>query len=274
MSSLSESANKTPLKYLLATVLLVGAIISVPIDKILLLLGIKETVNALFIANTIVRLIGVAVFGFLFYKFGFINYIKEFNLKGLIVVILPLLVAINNFPFIAHFKGLGVITEKGITIILYLVWCLSVALLEELAFRGIVYPLIKIKLEQKGTKNPVFWSIALQGLIFGGMHLLNIFGSNPLAVLLQIGYSFLTGSMFAITLLYTKNLAVPIILHFIYNACGLFYDHLGSLGFENHWNLPTIIITAVLAVITITFMVFAVIKKEKKEKDEKFRERI
>ncbi|MBE5756181.1 MAG: CPBP family intramembrane metalloprotease [Clostridiales bacterium] len=258
---LSEYAKKTPLRYVLAVALLVGAIISIPTDKILTLIGVENNLNTFFISSVLVRVIGIVILTILLCKFNFLSVYKGFYLKGLIVVILPLLVAINNFPFIAYFNGTGEITENTITILLYLAWCLSVAVLEETAFRGIIYPLFVIKL--RGRKNSVFWAIALSSLVFGSMHLLNIIGSNPLAVLLQIGYSFLTGSMFAITLLYTKNLIVPIILHFIYNAGGLFYDYLGTLSFNNHWNLPTIIITVILALITITVMVFAVIKKEK-----------
>ena len=268
MNELKKYAEKTPLKYLLAVALLAAAVLCIPTDKICALLSIEYGKDANFISNVITRVIGSAVMVLLIMRFGFNDIFKKFNVKGLLFAILPLLVCINNLPFSAIIRQTAVITENGTTVALFLLWSLAVAVFEELCFRGVIFPLALIKLKNK--RAGTFWAVVLSSAVFGCMHLLNLLaGSNVGAVFLQVGYSFLIGSMCAIVMLYVKNITVPIILHFVYNVCGLLMDNVGELNFFEHWDTITVIITVILAVITIVFMVYAIVKKEKNISDRK-----
>lgn len=90
-----------------------------------------------------------------------------------------------------------------------------VGILEELLFRGIVFPLLILYFA--GRKNAVTKAVWLSSLLFGAVHFVglvrhpeNIWGVTN-TVIFAIGIGFL----FACLLLSTRNILVPIFLHFL-----------------------------------------------------------
>ena len=59
--------------------------------------------------------------------------------------------------------------------------------------------------------------------------------------------------MLAVVLLCTGSLALCIVLHAVYNFGGLLVPTLGYGAFADLWNVPTIVVTALIAVAAIVF---------------------
>lgn len=153
--------------------------------------------------------------------------------------------------------GNASVTAGAGDIVLYLFMSLSVGLLEELIFRGIVLPLCMIRL--KGKKHALFWSVALSSAIFGGMHLINLLSGNVGGVLLQVGYSFLIGGMCAAATVKAGCVYPAIVLHAVYNAGGLL---IGTLGTGTQWDVVTVVVTAVLGVAVFVYAFFTLWKED------------
>ena len=163
----------------------------------------------------------------------------------LLLTIPGFLIAINNFPFISYFSGDCKITAKPSSIALYALICLGVGFFEELAFRGCAFMLL-LKKRTLG-RGKIFLAIFLSSVVFGLVHLVNLFfGASLVSVLLQIGYSALIGALCSMVLLLTRNIWLCVILHASYNFFGGIISNYGS-GVQ--WTLSEILFTAAIAVI-------------------------
>lgn len=252
MTPLYKDAAKGPFYHIAIIALLGVGISAIPLDK-LFGLFISDEKTALCLAQTVIRYIISAAAIITTVKYGF-N--KEFSfrkgVKGYIMVLPALLVAINNFPFVALFTGGLTPDYEGNYLILYIFYCLSIGLYEELVFRGLIFPLCLSVTENK--KHGVFWAVALNAAIFGGIHIINLFGGASIpATVLQVGYSFLIGAMCAISFSVTGNVFVAVILHAVYDIGGLATSELGIFnGFQ--WDTLTVVLTAVLGVAVTAYM--------------------
>ena len=171
-------------------------------------------------------------------------------------------VAINNFPFSCIIRGEAVITAPVGRIILLILECISVALFEELAFRGVV---LLGFVEKARSRLGLFVAIILSSAVFGVIHLLNLFTSSPAAVIMQIGYSFLIGGMCAVILLKTKNIWLCVASHAIFNFGGAI---ISTCGQGEIWDSFTVIFTAILALATFVYMLVAFLKIDMSSVDE------
>ena len=132
-----------------------------------------------------------------------------------------------------------------------------------MAFRGVVF--LSLLEGRRKTKLGAFMSIAITSVVFGVVHLVNLFtGASPAAVLLQVGYSSLIGAMCSVVLMKTANIWLCVVLHAVYNFCG---NVVPTLGGGSLWDTPTVIITAILAVATTAFMTVAFFKMKPQELD-------
>ena len=105
--------------------------------------------------------------------------------------------------------------------------------------------------------------VLLSSALFGLTHLLNLFsGAAVGATALQVGYSFLIGCMLAVVYLHTGSLCGCIFLHAVYNFGGMLVPTLGQGAFADIWNLPTVLITAVLAVFAIVFYLRLLLRED------------
>ena len=198
------------------------------------------------------RAAGLAVMLFLYVQLGFSFGTRRLQ-KGALLMVLPaLLVAVNNAPLIALFSGAAGVTAGAGQVALFALECIFVASFEELTFRGIIFPLM---LQRFGSgKRARLTAVLVSSALFGLTHLLNLFsGAGIASTLLQAGYTFLIGAMLAVVLLYTGSLALCIVLHAVYNFGGLLVPTLGYGAFADLWNIPTIVVTALIAVAAIVF---------------------
>jgi len=175
-----------------------------------------------------------------------------------VLLTLPaLLVAVNNLPAISLATGDCGITDTPLWVAIFFVQCMCVGFFEELAFRGLLFPYF---LKKCKTRLHVFLCIAGTSCLFGLYHLLNLLeGAGIGPVLQQVGYSALVGAMCAACMLLTGNVVVPVILHGVYNFCGLVVP---TLGGGTWWDVPTIVITVVLAVATTAYFAVVFVRKK------------
>ena len=174
--------------------------------------------------------------------------------------LLPCLaVAVANFQFGAYFSGkMQLIYNKPTDILLFAGYCLSVGLFEEMIFRGVVFAVLVSVFAQ--SKKGFVWTYVVSSLVFGFAHLVNGFS---LGTLLQIGYSILTGGLFAFCMIKTKNIFCCALVHGIYNFCGLLFEVFDpisgiiGLGAGVVFDLGTVI---TMLIVDITVGVFVLCK--------------
>ena len=215
----------------------------------------EDPVLAPLITMTLTRALGAAVFLALLLHEGYaiLNPLQKPLGRALVFTIPPFLVVVNNLPILALLWGDAYIVHGSPA---YWIWfsleCLAIGLFEELAFRGVIFPMLAEK--RYTTRKGLFWSLILTSAVFGAVHLINVLmGAGIGGVILQIGYSFLIGAMCSVVLLATRNLWLCVLLHAVYDFCG---NLVPTLGAGTWWDLPTVVFTAVLAVATTVYLVW------------------
>lgn len=210
--------------------------------------------TAIMMEDTIMRFLGGLVFMLVLISLGYkqLFCFPKSTRKQLLVLLPGLIVAINNFPIIAAVSGRTVITESMGFILLFLLSCISIGFFEEVIFRGVLLPVLLQRFEQ--SQQGIFYAIVLSSMVFGIIHFVNLFaGASVVQTVLQVGYSFLMGMLFAVVFLKTHNLWYSVMLHTIYNIAGLFFMSVGTV--TNQFDVPTIILTTILALLTIFYYI-------------------
>lgn len=161
------------------------------------------------------------------------------------IMVPAFVISINNFPFSAFFQGRTTWIEPNLRLILFMVECLSVGFFEEIVFRGILLTLL-VHLWAKHRQGMLL-SIIVSSAIFGIAHLFNVYDLGVQAMMLQIGYSFLMGMLWAVMYLKTKNLWMVMLMHATYNFFGQVLFTMGSV--QQRFDLLTIILTTILAIV-------------------------
>ena len=214
---------------------------------------------------TVTRAIGGGVFITILIYLGYkvLNPFKKPFWRGVLFALPAVCVAVNNFPIYPVASGLAKITAPPWRIAFLVAECVMVAFFEEACFRGVVF-LGFLKKRRKNVKSR-FIAIILSAAVFGVLHLVNMaLGAPPLAVLLQVGYSFLIGAMCSVVLMKTSNIWMCVILHAVYNVGGMIIEKCGE---GQRWDIFTIVITAIIAVVTTVYMVIAFFKIREQELD-------
>lgn len=201
----------------------------------------------------ITRALGAIALTVLVAYLGFrvLNPVRPTFWKSAVFCLPAFAVAINNFPFSCLIKGDAVVDAGVGRVVLLAFECIAVALFEEMAFRGVV--LLGFS-EKAKSRLGLFLAIILSSAVFGVIHLLNLFTSSPIVVIMQIGYSFLIGGMCSVILLKTKNIWFCVAIHAIFNFGGAIVS---TLGHGEIWDTFTVIFTAILAVATFVYMLVA-----------------
>ena len=213
----------------------------------------------LMISTLISRSVGGALFLILIYKSKLRVFGISRDKKALLCILPALAVAINNAPVIGLVSGAAKINGGAADIVLFALQSLSVALFEEAAFRGYLFPLVLEKYRERS----LFFSSVTASAVFAAFHLVNLFvGSSPAATFLQVGYSFLIGGMCAVVLLKTRCIWVCIALHAIYNFGGMLIP---TLGYGRVWDSATVAITAVLGTAVLVTMLLILSRTTKEE---------
>lgn len=188
----------------------------------------------------------------------------DVNLFGkpqqLLYVIPCLIIAVDNFQFSSYFNGnLQLATNEPINFVLFALYCLSVGLFEECIFRGILFSVLASQFPK--NKKGVLLTYVVSSLIFGAAHLSN---GISLATLWQVGYTILTGGLFAFCLIKTKNILCCGFVHAIYNFCGLLFTKFdgvtGTIGLGTGvvFDTGTVITMLVVSVIVGGFVLYKV----------------
>jgi uncharacterized protein len=116
---------------------------------------------------------------------------------------------------------------------------------EELLFRGLIQKILSEHV-------PIYWAIGLSSFLFAALHF------DPVG----IGFKFLLGGAFGIIYYYSKNILIPIIIHFLNNALPIIYSHFIDLseikGPEN--NIPEVLISA-LIFLPLAYLTFKNVQK-------------
>lgn len=206
------------------------------------------------------------------------------SLKGILLALPFLIVALNNFPFLPLFSGSAeLLTNEFIDFFCYFLACLGISVFEESVFRGVIFSALyrkfcgekssgapscdSLKNEQnnvlsnenseksaKKYKYGEFWAVALSSVLFGAVHLVNLIaGAGIVPVIAQMGYSFLIGAMCAIAMLETGNIYSAVILHAVFDFGGLLTDY-GFLS-GTIWTVENVILTAVVGVAVAVYAI-------------------
>lgn len=153
-------------------------------------------------------------------------------------------VALNNLPTVALLTGAAQVTRPLPALLLYALGCLAIGLFEELAFRGVLLPLLLQKMRPSRTGR--FLAVLISSAAFGIIHLLNLaYGAGVGATLLQVGYSFLIGGLMSALVLATGRILPAVLCHALYDFCGRLVPVCGE---GRLWDAPTVTVTVLLAI--------------------------
>ena len=217
------------------------------------------TANKL-LCGSIARIGLSLLFGWMLYQYGGKKYMV-FNYKFpkyLLWSIPCFMVAIINFPFGVLISHKAEITHMNL-MGLYILCVFSIALLEELIFRGVLLLLVSDYL--RGKKYQYLWTALICSLVFSLTHLTNLFeGMGITDVLLQCLYTFLIGGMLVITMLKTKNIWLCILIHAIFDFGGMM---IYTIGVGETWDTLFWILTFVGGALCAGHVVYTLVKLEK-----------
>ena len=184
------------------------------------------------------------------------NVIKKTPGKKALFALPCFIVAINNLPWAALAKGNAQISGAAAEIYMFAIECIFVALFEEFAFRGVLLPTI---LKGRSGRRGIFLSVIISSALFGLFHLINLFyGASFADTMLQVGYSFLVGSMCAFTLIKTGSVWPGVIVHAVYNFCGKIVPRLGDGNMLDTLQIIITVIISILCAIYIVYMLFKI----------------
>ena len=185
-----------------------------------------------------------------------------------LLYLLPaLVIAIDNFQFASYFSGkMQPLQADFFDWVLFISYCFLTGLFEESIFRGTVLPLLADKFEK--NKKGLLKTVIVSSVIFGCAHLFNLFTGGGVGALLQVGYSTLTGLLFAFVLIKTKNLVCCGFVHGLYNFCGLLFSAEQGLGAGVVFDLATGLTMFIVSVIVAGFAIYSFIKYTEEERRE------
>lgn len=229
-------------------------------------LPVNDAVLAPIVRMSLSRLLAAAVFFVLLLsqEYRVLNPLRRPFGQSLLWSLPAFAVVINNLPILSLIWGDAYIVHGTAA---HWAWfaieCVAIGAFEEIAFRGVI--LLRLAEGRRHTRAGLLVSILLTSAVFGAMHVVNLFtGGDPVGTIMQIGYSFLIGAMCSVVLLKTANLWLCVLLHAVYDFCGML---LPTLGGGSWWDVPTIVFTAVLAVATTAHMIVLFVRMKPEEVD-------
>ena len=267
--NLLKFSTQTPWQFVFVVVLYTVGAVGFPTSIFTFVLGNSQNSQmiAIFLARALCSLLPL----WLMREIKVNKLLRVNNFFSNFYLLIPfLLVVINNFPIIPLIKGdtSFVANNNFIKWICYLLAVLGGVVIEEVTFRGLIFPVLYRKLSTK--KHAEFLSVLFSSALFGIVHLFNLFaGAGIGSVIMQIGYSLLIGGMCCIALLKTGNFYNCVLLHFIFNIGGLLYEKNMISG--NIWTVETVIITAILGILVTVYAIVILFKNNKNPLSEKIR---
>ncbi len=126
-----------------------------------------------------------------------------------------LLVCSSNLLYCLFFQEKLTISFVAESFVLETIETIFSVMIEEILFRIFFIEFLSSFLKEGKWKN--LFVILFSSLAFSFMHVLNFFGNAPLAVLLQIGYTFYIGLIMGVMALFFESPFLPILFHFLFN---------------------------------------------------------
>ena len=214
---------------------------------------------------TVTRGLGSVVFFTLLFYLGYkvMNPIKKPFSRSLLFALPAVAVVVNNLPIYSLASGMAKVTAPHHQVLFLALECFMVGLFEEVCFRGVIF--LSFLEKRRNSAKDRFFAIILSSAVFGAVHLFNIFlGSSPMAVLMQIGYSFLIGAMCSVVLMKTANLWLCVLLHSVFNFCGAVVPRCGE---GTVWEPFTVTVTVIIAVLATAYFSVAFFRMRESECD-------
>ncbi|MBR9922060.1 MAG: CPBP family intramembrane metalloprotease [Bacteroidetes bacterium] len=141
---------------------------------------------------------------------SFIRMYKPVNLQALIIPVV--IIGLGLFGNVDTY-----LSVNAATLFLFGVWVLLVGVVEELVFRGFLFPQF---LKAFGNRQSVLmWSAVLSSLLFGLVHFLNVLSQpeNISGVTSQVFFALSVGVFFCGLLTRTESILIPVFIHALIN---------------------------------------------------------
>lgn len=143
--------------------------------------------------------------------------------KGIFWFGLALCIA-SVFNFVGGYQKPEISFIQALPLLMvFLVFCMSVGLFEEIVFRGLLFGVFKKYFGD--SKKGIYASVLLSALMFGCIHLENllVYPDRVISTIAQVISAFFVGVLFAVIYYRTENLLACIILHGVFDFCGFFW---------------------------------------------------
>lgn len=225
---------------------------------------LKDSRKDFFLTSSLPLLFGFVAFFILLKSQGSGLFKKPTNLLYLLPAFV---IAVDNFQFASYLSGkMQPLNADFLDWILFIGYCILTGLFEETVFRGTVFPLFADKFEK--NKRGLLKTVVFSSLIFGLAHLFNLFTGGGAGALLQVGYSTLTGLLFAFVLIKTKNVVCCGVVHGLYNFCGLLFSAEQGLGAGVVFDFATGLTMFIVSVLVAGFAIYSFMKYTEEERKE------
>ena len=258
MTALEKSAKKDVWGMVITVLLYAIGAVSVPYIQFAKWLSLGKDFELLFgfLSKTLCSILPI----YLIFQFGFGDLFKlgKDKIRAFIFTVPAFLIMLNNLPILPVMSGDMSINAQFLRVITYLLYCLSIGVLEETIFRGCILPLLLYKFSK--DKKGVFWAVVISSAIFGGMHLLNLLGGFSPMVFLQVGYAFLIGAVCGYTLVASGNIYLPILFHALFDVGGLLLSE--GLAVGTLWTTINVVWTAISSVVLGLAIIIIFLKKD------------
>ena len=221
----------------------------------------NDLIVNLMLGRTIYQLSIGALFIWLIYIMGDRGYLflNKTTKKKLFWCLPCLITCLVNFPWFGVFSG-GVSISTTVYLPLYIVYVISIALVEELVFRGVLLNLVFQYMRR--SKLPYVFSVLISSAIYALFHLFNLLeGASIQSVLLQIVYTFLIGCMFAVIQIKMGSVWYCVILHALFDFGGLFTSF--GFAFGDPWDMVFWILTIVFGLLSAGHIIVTLINMER-----------
>lgn len=121
-----------------------------------------------------------------------------------------------------------------------IVYYIGVAIMEELYLRGLLQNIIEKWFGKRN--NAALYAIIISSVLFGLGHIFGALGQPVITIICKAVWAAALGVYFGAVYVKTRNLWIPIILHFIVDLCGI------PFCFSKNNQYPTIALVACLTV--------------------------
>lgn len=130
--------------------------------------------------------------------------------------LIPLIIGCMSNLISSWAECLPVTSEFYITTLLHRMgMTLCCVVIEELLFRFFFLYFLQDMIKKEEHKD--LFVILFSSLAFSFMHVVNFYGNNPVAVITQMGYTFVLGLILGFIAIYFETPLIPIIGHFLFN---------------------------------------------------------